>query len=394
MISKSWSRRSALVCGVSLLACAIAPGQTKTPAIALIDAADAAQWQTLTKNAGWQVITAAATPDADADVRARALAAAVAEAVKSGFVDPARVYLAGRNESAAAVFYTIARIPDRWAAGVALGGSPKTALETNRVFSANFTNAPVLWASSGPDDDALSQKLKTAGLNLEWRSATGLTNNEILQWLSTHTRDEFPLTIDCETNSPAFASCYWIQMTRFDAGERNDVLPLSVVAGESAAALDLGGFGYHAADPGPGVPVVFLPQKYVGPLRIGDRIVAIDGKPIENAHHFLEMLSRATETRPAVVMVERGKERIRVETRVVVPRRDPVVTGRVQARYLPEYRQIEIITRAVTEMRVTIPRDWVPGDLFWNGLSLEGIKTAGCYLLKLDKELLHAGPCP
>ena len=394
MISKSWSRRSALVCGVSLLACAIAPGQTKTPAIALIDAADAAQWQTLTKNAGWQVITAAATPDADADVRARALAAAVAEAVKSGFVDPARVYLAGRNESAAAVFYTIARIPDRWAAGVALGGSPKAALETNRVFSANFTNAPVLWASSGPDDDALSQKLKTAGLNLEWRSATGLTNNEILQWLSTHTRDEFPLTIDCETNSPAFASCYWIQMTRFDAGERNDVLPLSVVAGESAAALDLGGFGYHAADPGPGVPVVFLPQKYVGPLRIGDRIVAIDGKPIENAHHFLEMLSRATETRPAVVMVERGKERIRVETRVVVPRRDPVVTGRVQARYLPEYRQIEIITRAVTEMRVTIPRDWVPGDLFWNGLSLEGIKTAGCYLLKLDKELLHAGPCP
>jgi predicted esterase len=399
MISKNWSRRSALVCGISLLAGALAPAQTapaptKTPAIALIDAADAAQWQTWTKSVGWQVVTAAATPDADIDARARALAAAVAEAVKSGSVDPARVYLAGRNEAAAAVFYTIARIPDRWAAGVALGGSPKAALETNRVFSANFTNAPVLWASSGPDDEALAQKLKTAGLNLEWRSTTGLTNNDILQWLSTHTRDEFPLNIDCETNSPAFASCYWIQMTRFDAGERNDVLPLSVVAGESAAALDLGGFGYHAADPGPGVPVVFLPQKYAGPLRIGDRIVALDGKPIENAHQYLEMLSRVTESRPAVVMVERAKERIRVETRVVVPRRDPVVTGRVQARYLPEYRQIEIITRAVTEMRVTIPRDWVPGDLFWNGLSLEGIKTAGCYLLKLDKELLHAGPCP
>jgi membrane-associated protease RseP (regulator of RpoE activity) len=172
------------------------------------------------------------------------------------------------------------------------------------------------------------------------------------------------------------------------------VLPLSVVAGESAAALDLGGFGYHVADPGPGVPVVFLPQKYTGPLRIGDRIVALDGKPIENPHQYLEMLARVTETKPAVVMVERGKERIRVETRVVVPRRDPVVTARVQARYLPEYRQIEIISRAVTEMRVTLPQDWVPGDLFWNGLSLEGIKTAGCYLLKLDKELLHAGPCP
>jgi predicted esterase len=394
MISKNWSRRSVLVCGISLLACALAPAQTRTPAIALIDAADAAQWQTWTKSVGWQVITAAGMPDANIDVQARALAAAVAEAVKNGSVDPARVYLAGRNESAAAVFYAIARIPDRWAAGVALGGSPKAALESNRIFSANFTDAPVLWASSGPDDEALAQKLKTAGLNLEWRSATGLTNNHILQWLSTHTRDEFPLHIDCETNSPAFASCYWIQMTRFDAGERNDVLPLSMLAAESAAALDLGGFGYHAADPGPGVPVVFLPQKYAGPLRIGDRIVALDGKPIENAHQYLEMLSRVTETRPAVVMVERGKERIRVETRVVAPRRDPVVTGRVQAHYLPEYRQIEIISRAVTEMRVTLPRDWVPADLFWNGLSLEGIKTAGCYLLKLDKELLHAGPCP
>ncbi len=397
MISKNWSRRSVLVCGISLLACALAPAQTpapaKTPAIALIDAADAAQWQTLTTGAGWQLIVAAGAAGADMDARAKALAAAVAEAVKNGSVDPARVYLAGRNEAAAAVFYFIARIPDRWAAGVALGGSPKAALESNRIFSANFTDAPVLWASSGPDDEALAQKLKTAGLNLEWRSATALTNGAILQWLAPHTRDEFPLDIDCETNSPAFASCYWIQMTKFDASERNDVLPLSIVAGESAAALDLGGFGYHAADPGPGVPVVFLPQKYAGPLRIGDRIVALDGKPIENPHQYLEMLARFTETKPAVVMVERGKERFRIETRVVVPRHDPVVTARVQAHYLPEYRQIEIISRAVTEMRVTLPRDWVPGDLFWNGLSLQGIKTAGCYLLKLDKELLHAGPC-
>src|ERR1039457_6273632 len=127
MISKNWSRRSVLVCGISLLACALAPAQTspaqtRTPAIALIDAADAAQWQTWTKSVGWQVITAAGASDTDIDARARALAAAVAEAVKNGSVDPTRVYLAGRNEAAAAVFYTIARIPDRWAAGVALGG--------------------------------------------------------------------------------------------------------------------------------------------------------------------------------------------------------------------------------------------------------------------------------
>ena len=68
MISKNWSRRSVLACGISLLACALAPAQTsstqaKTPAIALIDAADAAQWQTWTKSVGWQVITAAGASD-------------------------------------------------------------------------------------------------------------------------------------------------------------------------------------------------------------------------------------------------------------------------------------------------------------------------------------------
>jgi hypothetical protein len=44
-------------------------------------------------------------------------------------------------------------------------------------------------------------------------------------------------------------------------------------------------------------------------------------------------------------------------------------------------------------MRVTIPEAWVPGDLLWNGLTLENVKMPGCHLLKLDKELLHAGPC-
>jgi hypothetical protein len=29
----------------------------------------------------------------------------------------------------------------------------------------------------------------------------------------------------------------------------------------------------------------------------------------------------------------------------------------------------------------------------WNGLTLENVKKPGCYALKLEKELLHAGPC-
>jgi len=396
MTSKSWSRRSVLVCAISLVVCAAAQPverPAKAPCIALLDETDAERWQVWTRQVGWQVVSAPPEPDANIDRHLQTLANKVDEGVKSGVVDPARVYLAGRGQAAGTVFYAIARMPDRWAAGVALGGSPKSAIDTNRVFAANFTNTPVLWASSGADDQALADKLKTAGVNLEWRSSDGLTNSAIFNWLSAHTREEFPASIDCETNSPAFASCYWIRMTKFDANERNDVLPATLVPGDSGAALDLGGFGYKADEPGPGVTVAFLPEKYSGPLKAGDRLVALDGKPIENARQLVRTLTQAVQTRPAVVMIERLKDRIRIETRIVVPRRDPVITARVKASHLPDFHQIEIITRAVTEMNLVVPPAWVPGDLFWNGLSLENLKTAGCYTLKIEKELLRAGPC-
>lgn len=405
MISKNWSRRSAIVCATSFLAGGLAwaqPAEPKAqptepkkmaPAIALVDAADAAQWQNLTAGLGWRVLFAPADPDANIDKRVQALALKVEEAVKAGAVDPSRVYIAGRGDSAAMVFYCIARMPDRWTAGLALGGSPKSAIDTNRIFAVNFTNTPVLWASANPSDSDLAGRLKDAGLNMEWRSATSVTNRDVLDWLAGHVRAEYPLAVDCETNSPTFASCYWVQPAKFDAGERNDVLPMTLVPGDAGSALDLGGFGYRGTDPGPGVTVAFLPEKYSGPLKVGDRLEALDGKPIENAHQLRQTLEKADATRPAVVMVQRGKERIRVETRIVVPRRDPVVTARVKAEYMPEFHQIVLISRSVTEMRVTIPPEWIPGDLLWNGLTLENVKTAGCYALKLEKELLHAAPC-
>jgi hypothetical protein len=365
----------------------------KAPVIALMDSADAAQWQTLAAEVGWQVIAAPDDPVSNPDRRVQTLATKVEEAVKAGTADPQRVYLAGRGEAAAMVFYAIARIPDRWSAGVALGGSPKGAIDSNRVFTANFTNTPVLWASAGANDEALAAKLKDAGLNLEWRSSAGLTNRAILQWLSAHGHAGFPLTVDCETNSPSFASCYWVQLTRFDAAERNDVLPLTLVPGDLGASLDLGGFGYRGNDPGPGVTVAFLPEKYNGKLKVGDRLAALDGKPIENARQFMQTLSKVDATRDAVVMVERAKDRIRMETRIVVPRRDPVVTARVKAEYQPDAHQILVISRSITEMRISIPQDWVPVDLNWNGLTLDNVKTAGCHALRLDKELLHTAPC-
>jgi len=394
MTSRNWPNEFVRACAIiSLVVWWPLGAQTRVPAIALLDAADAAQWQNWTREAGWQVIAPAGAPGTDIDSRVRALAAAVESAIQNGSVDPARVYIAGRGDASAAVFYAISRLPDLWAAGAALGGSPKAAIDSNRVFTSNFTNVPVLWIS-GVESKSLVEKLTAAKLNLEWQPASGGANAaSLLQWLAKHKRDAFPLSIDCETNSPAFARCYWIQPTKFDANERNDVLPSTRIPGASGAALDLGGFIFKTDDPGPGVPVTSLPEKYSGPLKAGDRLVALDGKPLASAVQYLALMEKVTDERAAVVTVQRGKERIRVETRITLPRRETGVTSRVEAQYLPADKEIQIVSRTITEMRVTVPPEWVPAALLWNGLALENLKEAGCWTLSVQKELLHAEKC-
>src|SRR5689334_9854804 len=108
MTSKNWPRRSVLVCGIISLLGSCAAAQS--PAIALMDPADAPQWQAWAKDSGWRVIAGA--PAGNADARIQALERAVRDAVRAGGVDPGRVYLAGRGDAAAAVFYCISRIPD------------------------------------------------------------------------------------------------------------------------------------------------------------------------------------------------------------------------------------------------------------------------------------------
>lgn len=394
MKSTNWSKRFAIACATSLFAgLALAQAPKPSPAIALIDPADATQWEGLIAGSGWQILAGPLEPDANIDKRVQTLAAKVDEAVKAGTVDASRVYIAGRSDASALVFYAISRIPDRWAAGVALGGSPRSAVDSNRLFAVNFNDVPVLWASNGANDLDYADKLRDDGLNIEWRTSTGFTNRMLLEWMAAHVRAEYPLTVDCETNSPTFASCYWVRLTKFDPGERNDVVPSTLLAGDSGSSLDLGGFGYRPSDPGPGVTVAFLPDKYNGPLHVGDVLETLDGKPIENAKGLMEILQKADSSRNAVVMVRRGNSRTRVETRIIVPRREPVVTARVKAQYNPEDHEILVISRSVTEMKVTVPAEWIPANLVWNGLTLENVKTAGCYALKLEKELLHDGPC-
>jgi len=395
MISRNWPNGFVRACAtISLFAGALAAQSAqKQPAISLVDDADAVQWQNLTRELGWRVIASGAPAGAAPDQRALALATAVQAAIKDGSVDPARVYLAGRGDSAPLVFYIISRVPDLWAAGAAVGGSPRPAIDTGRVFSVNFTNVPVLWVS-GEDGKELADKLKSAKLNLEWRPVSGGASAAVVtEWLAAHQRDPFPHEIDCETNSPQFAHCYWIQLTKFDPNERNDVLETTRLSGGNGAALDLGAFGFKLDDPGPGVQVSFLPEKYNGPLKLNDRIVSLDGRPIANVKQYQEMLEKITEEKFTVVAVQRGKDRVRIETRVVLPRRDAGVTARVEAQYLPADKEIQIVSRTITEMRVTVPPEWVPVNLMWNGLTLENLKEPGCWTLSMQKELLRAEKC-
>jgi predicted esterase len=396
MTSKSLPSAFARVCvTTSLLSATLGaqPAAQKPPAIALVDGADAVQWQKWVQDLGWKVIAPQGTPSANSDQRVLALAAQVEAEIKAGSVDPARVYLAGRGDAAAMVFFTISRVPDLWAAGAAIGGSPKPAIDSGRIFAVNFTNVPVLWLS-GEEGRTVADQLKSANLNLEWQSvAGGGSATAVMQWLAWHDRPAAPADVGCETNSPTFARCYWVQLTKFDAAERNDVLPSTRIAGGSGASLDLGSFGFKLDDPGPGLLVSFLAEKYNGPLKMNDRIVALDGRPIENAKQYQALMEKVTDEHPAVVTVQRGKERLRLETRTVLPPRDTGITARVHAQYLPAEKEIQIVSRTATEMRVTLPAEWLPAGLSWNGLTLETIKEPGCWALSMQKEILHAEKC-
>ncbi len=399
MKSRNSLRRFGRACAItSVLLGAASAQQTppaKPPAFAVADTDDLSQWQTWAGSLGWRVLAPTGLPpDAGIDARVLALAAAVRQAAANGEIDPDRVYLAGRGESAAAVFYAASRSPDVWAAAVAVGGTLAAALDTNRIFAANFGRFPVLWAAEGEEQRALAAKLNAAGIRIEFRPAAALSLAEIAQWLAGKSRPRSPSLVDCETTSEAFGSCYWVRMMAFDANARNDVLPLSLVRGEPMASLDLGPFEYAEKDPGPGILVTALPPKYNGPLKEGDRIISVDGKPLADARAYQAFLRSGTEEKSVGVMVQRGKERKRIETRVVPRNVQPFVSARVQARYVPEDSEIQIVSRMVTRMQVTVPPEWLPVTLYWNGLSMQDLNQPGCIALRTEQEILRAEKCP
>jgi hypothetical protein len=332
------------------------------------------QWQPQLAERGWSLIVSSLTSPTDAS--ARAIQAILRDFQKRSKVDGTRTYLTGDPEASAAVFYLASRVPDLWAAALAIQGDPKPAIDSGRLFAANTQLVPVLWIS--PLED---QALKAAGYNLERPAKTAFTSRDALDWLGGHQRDPFPPKIDCESGTPEFARCYWAEMTKLDPARRNDVLPSTRVPPGSGASLALGGFGFDPAQPGPGLAIGWLPQNYQGPLKLEDRLVAIAGAPIRDPRQYLEFMDQAREEKPVVVTIQRGKQRLRVDTRIVLPKRDEKVSARLQAEFLSDARELLIISRGVAQLRLTLPPYWVPCPISWNGLAAGRADSPGCWIL-------------
>src|SRR5438045_9783022 len=119
------------------------------------------------------------------------------------------------------------------------------------------------------------QKLSSVEFNFETRPQASV--DQVLDWLAKHRRAPFPLTVDCETGNPAFARCYWIEMTKFDPKKRNDVLKSTRVMPGSGASLAIGPFGFDTLAAGSGALVGWLqPTSQVRPT-LNDHIASVAG---------------------------------------------------------------------------------------------------------------------
>lgn len=319
----------------------------------------------------------------------KVLEAMVAEASKAPSVLTDHAYLLAGGELAWMAFYAASRSPALFAATVASGGSPKPAIDSNRLFGANTQITPVIWvAPAEPSelDALLRSKLTTAGF--QWRSKT--TVGEALDDVGARQQDAYPAMVDCETGSPAFARCFWVEITAFDTGKRNDALLSTRVAPGSGASLAFGPFGYNPSAPGPGVVVGWLPPNYKGPLQLEDRIVAVEGKPVEDGVAYMTRMDDYRDEKVVVVMVQRGRERKRMDTRVILPKREETFTARVQGQYLLDSKEILLISRGVGALKVTVPPQWAGAAINWNGDEAGKDVKEGCWSLNAGGRLT---PC-
>jgi hypothetical protein len=108
-------------------------------------------------------------------------------------------------------------------------------------------------------------------------------------------------------------------------------------------------------------------------------------------------MSQVTDEKPVAVTIERGtgknKERVRITTRYALKKREEVLTARVQAQYQAEAKEITIVSRTVAALQVTVPQEWVPVAINWNGITVATPQSPGCYIVSI-KNPGSGRPCP
>jgi hypothetical protein len=356
----------------------VVPGVENPPAVE--------QWNRAAAEIHWKL----AMPTGD--LSPQALERAVQAAVAKGGVDEDRVYLLGLPDLAPVTLYAASRFPHLWAGVAIIHGNLKGLVQSNHLFAANSRPLPAAWflpAGEEKGQEWSITRLKQAGFRLEVKPVANLTAVEPLRWLSAQRRNPAPHQVECESGAPVFRSCYWLEMGEFDQAQRNDVLKSSRVEPGSGASLDLGGFGYSQSDPGPGLLVVWLPDNYAGPLKKDDRILQLGSKQIENAAAYAQMMEQAVEDRPISVTVLREKSRKRIETRIVLPKREEVWTAAIRGEFNPATRELLVVSRGLTAPRLNLPAAFLPAKVNWNGTVQGELTQAGCYVLGAS-----ATPCP
>lgn len=349
-------------------------------------------WKQITSTNQWHLLMPQ-TPLAG-DPGIKAIEAMSEDLRKRASLEKSPLYLVGGGALTPMVIYAVARAPYLFTSALAIGGSAKPAIDTDRIFAMNTNLTPVIWAMTAEeraDNSASTNKLISGGYNVKILEAP--TIQKALEELAKHHFTPLPEKIDCETGNPQLARCYWLLATEFDPAFRNDALRTTRIAPDSQASLDFGGFGYQTNTPGPGVVVEFLPQGYSGPLKLKDRILALSGRPIADAKHYVELMSQVSEEKPVAVTIERDKEKIRLVTRYTLKKREEVITARIQGELAKDAKDIVIVSRTVASLQLTIPPEWAPATVNWNGNQVSNPQNAGCYILSL-KQPGAIRPCP
>ncbi len=346
------------------------------------------QWSSAVARQGWHVVLPWAQGQFGfhSEEGVRAVRAVLRDYARRHRVDAQRVYLAGYGDGAPGVFAVLSRLPAVWGAALAIGGDANRAIDTNRIYAGNIAHIPLLWLYEETREPVLRgaiRRMQYAGLTGHFQPANEFRAEQAVEWLSQHRRAALPSTVDYETGSLEYPQAHWVEIREFDFAQRNDVLASTRVDPGTGAFLRLGGFGYDPEGQGPGVPVKWLPPNYKGPLKLEDCIVSIAGKMVQDAAHYAEIMETQQESRDVGIILRRSGKNMRIETRIVIPKRDESETARILAEYLEATREVLVVSRGVKTAMLRISESWAPVKISWNGTDLETQAKPGCWLLEI-----------